>query len=55
MNRFRIFFKATTLGIPRRDSISRPLAPISSVAGGDDIIRPRCQGFVKNLIYWWIL
>jgi hypothetical protein len=28
--------KATTLGIPWRDSISRPQAPVSSVAGGDD-------------------
>jgi hypothetical protein len=37
-------FKATTLGIPRRVSISRPTAPISSVAGGYLDARPRIQG-----------
>jgi hypothetical protein len=29
--------------IPRRDSISRPIAPVSSVAGGEDTTRPRRQ------------
>jgi hypothetical protein len=36
------FFKATTLHL--RDSISRPIAPIFSMAGGDDTTRPRHQG-----------
>jgi hypothetical protein len=30
--------------IPRRDSISRPIAPVSSVAGGDETPWPRRQG-----------
>jgi hypothetical protein len=30
--------------MPRRDSISRPIAPISSVAGRDDTTRPRRKG-----------
>jgi hypothetical protein len=38
------FKKATTLCIPRRDSISRPIAPVSLVAGGDDTTIPRRQG-----------
>jgi hypothetical protein len=36
------FFKATTL-LPWRDSISRLIAPISSVAGGDATTRHRRQ------------
>jgi hypothetical protein len=36
------FLKATT----RRDLISRPIAPISTVAGVDDITRPRRQGSI---------
>jgi hypothetical protein len=39
-----VFIKTTTLCIPWRDSISRPIAPISSVAGGDVTTRPRRQG-----------
>jgi hypothetical protein len=38
------FFFKSCHPIPRRDSISRPIAPASSVAGGDDAIRPRRQG-----------
>jgi hypothetical protein len=39
--------------IPRWDSISRPIAPISSVAGGDDDAWTRRQG---NNVYvkWYI-
>jgi hypothetical protein len=37
------FFKLPSY-LPWRDSISRPIAPISSVACGDDTTRPRRQG-----------
>jgi hypothetical protein len=30
--------------LPWRDSISRPIAPVSSKTGGDDTTRPRSQG-----------
>jgi hypothetical protein len=30
--------------LPWRDSISRPVVPVSSVAGENDITRPRRQG-----------
>jgi hypothetical protein len=30
--------------IPWRDSITRPIAPVSLVAGGDDTTGPRRQG-----------
>jgi hypothetical protein len=36
-----LFFKATSLFLPLWDSISRPIAPISSVGSGDDTTRPR--------------
>jgi hypothetical protein len=38
--------------IPRWDSISRPIAPISSVAGGDDVTRPRRQGANQTYIIY---
>jgi hypothetical protein len=34
-------FKRYSHPIPWRDSISRPIAPVSSVAGGDDTTWPR--------------
>jgi hypothetical protein len=34
--------------IPCRDSISRPITPVSSVAGGDNTTRPRRQGKARN-------
>jgi hypothetical protein len=36
--------KATTLPVTWRDSISRPIAPVSSVADGDYTTRPRRLG-----------
>jgi hypothetical protein len=42
--RVQHFFKTTTLGIPWRDLISRPIALVSSVAGGDDTTRPHRKG-----------
>jgi hypothetical protein len=35
--------------IPLRDLISRPIAQVSSVAGGDDATRPRRQMMTKIL------
>jgi hypothetical protein len=35
--------KATYHPVPWRDSISRPIAPVSTVAGGDDITRRRAD------------
>jgi hypothetical protein len=40
----------TNLHISRRDSISRPIAPVSSVAGGDGTTRPRRQGKIGVFI-----
>jgi hypothetical protein len=37
--------------IYRRDSISRPIAPVSSVVGGDDTTRPRRQGLVQGIYF----
>jgi hypothetical protein len=34
--------------IPRRDSTSRPIAPVSSVAGGDNTTRQHHQGFTEE-------
>jgi hypothetical protein len=37
---------------PRRDSISRPIGPVSSVAGGDDTTRPhRPEPQVWDLLF----
>jgi hypothetical protein len=41
---------ATTLGIPWRDSILQPIAPVSLVASGDDTTRPRLQGMIRASI-----
>jgi hypothetical protein len=52
---FFIFYKSNH-PIPLRDSTSRPIAPVSSVVGGDDTTRSRRQGV--NSIYfaaiWYI-
>jgi hypothetical protein len=34
---------------PRRDSISRSIAPVSSVANGDYTTRPRRQGITEKI------
>jgi hypothetical protein len=39
-----ISLKKSYLPIPWRDSISRPIAPVSSVECGDDTTRPRRHG-----------
>jgi hypothetical protein len=38
--------------IPRRDSISRPIAPVTSEEGGDDTSRPSCQGKMQAYLYF---
>jgi hypothetical protein len=38
--------------IPRRDSISRPIAPASSVPGGDDTTRPRLQAKFDQIRFY---
>jgi hypothetical protein len=47
---FLNFFKSYR-PVPWQDSISRPIAPISSVAGGDDTTRPCRQDNVPG-IFW---
>jgi hypothetical protein len=37
--------------VPWRDSISRPIAPVSSVAGGDDTASLRRQGMFNIPLY----
>jgi hypothetical protein len=51
---FHSFFNTFILNyhpIPRRDSISRPIAPVSSVAGGDDTRRLRRPGQSIQLLW----
>jgi hypothetical protein len=43
------FFNKSYLLIPWRDSISRPIALVSSVAGADGTSRPRRQGYWKYI------
>jgi hypothetical protein len=43
----KTFKKATYHPIPWRDSISRPIDPVSSVADGDNSARPRRQGELR--------
>jgi hypothetical protein len=38
--------------VPWRASISRPIAPVTSVAGGEDTSRPRLQGMMFYLLYF---
>jgi hypothetical protein len=45
-------FLTTCHPIPWRDSISRPIAPVYSVAGGDDTTRPRRQGL--QAVFTWL-
>jgi hypothetical protein len=40
--------------LPWRDSISRPIAPVTFVAGGDDITRPRRQGKHRYTLCTWV-
>jgi hypothetical protein len=51
----KFFFKGATLYILRQESISRPIAPVSQVAGGDDTDRPRRQGYVSDLAKPYIM
>jgi hypothetical protein len=38
--------------VPWRDSISRSIAPVYSVTGGDDTTRPRRRALLHFLYYW---
>jgi hypothetical protein len=52
LNYFFNFLKAATLHIPWRDSISRPIAPVTTMTGGNVTSRPRRQGNLGNNVLW---
>jgi hypothetical protein len=44
------FFSKSYYPNPWQDSISRPITPISSMAGGDDTTRQRCQDNFEQIV-----
>jgi hypothetical protein len=46
-----IFFQKNYHSILLRDSISRPTAPVNTMSGGDDTIRPSRQGGILQSIF----